>query len=171
MGSIPEISLGSTDPGIPSLGMGTAEYPFNASETMKSAILKAIKLGYRRFDSAAPYKSEQPLGETINEAQSLGFIKSRDELFITSKPWCSNTHHEKLREGYICIVCFYKVAMNQVWQQKKLREFCKEKGMHITAYFGALTELWVCEVLKEIADQEENCCSGDILLSFTDFSI
>lgn len=49
--------------------------------------------------------------------------------------------------------------MNPVWQQKKLRKFCEEKGIHVTAYspLGARGTLWgtnevmECEVLKEIA--------------------
>ncbi|XP_042500056.1 non-functional NADPH-dependent codeinone reductase 2-like isoform X2 [Macadamia integrifolia] len=211
---IPGISMGSRGRGIPSLGMGTAVYPFTGSETMKSAILHAIQLGYRHFDSAALYQSEEPLGETIKEAQRLGFIKSRDELFITSKLWCSDAHHERvlpalkktlqnlqleyldlylihwpvsLKPGEfelplkkedllpmdfksvwesvehcqkLGLTRFIGVEMNPLWHQKKLREFCKEKGIHITAYspLGAKGTLWgtnrvmESEVLKEIAE-------------------
>lgn len=95
MGSIPKAKLGSTDKTIPLVGFGTAEFPFGASsETMKDSILHAIKLGYRHFDSAALYQSEQPLAEAISEALQLGLVKSRDELFITSKLWCSDAHHD-----------------------------------------------------------------------------
>ncbi|XP_042501297.1 non-functional NADPH-dependent codeinone reductase 2-like isoform X2 [Macadamia integrifolia] len=220
MRSIPEISLGSTVRGIPSIGMGTAVYPFTASETMKSAILHAIKLGYRHFDSAALYDSEQPLGESIKEAQSLGLIKSRDELFITSKLWnlqleyldlylihlpaslkpgehevpfnkedilpmdiksvwesmekcqqlgltrfigVSNFSCKKLQELLAVAKippAVNQVEMNPLWQQKKLRKFCKENGIHVTAYspLGAKGTNWgtnsvmECEVLKEIAE-------------------
>ncbi|KAG5565389.1 hypothetical protein RHGRI_001328 [Rhododendron griersonianum] len=49
--------------------------------------------------------------------------------------------------------------MNPLWQQKKLRKFCEEKGIHVTAYspLGAKGTLWgtdqvmECEILKEIA--------------------
>ncbi|KAJ9708656.1 hypothetical protein PVL29_000602 [Vitis rotundifolia] len=52
-----------------------------------------------------------------------------------------------------------QVEMNPLWQQKKLREFCAEKGIHITAYspLGARGTPWggdrvmECQVLKEIA--------------------
>lgn len=51
------------------------------------------------------------------------------------------------------------MELNPVWQQKKLRKFCEEKGIHITAYspLGAKGALWgtnrvmESEVLKEIA--------------------
>ena len=95
MGNIPEIPVDSTGKTNPVIGFGTAEYPFGASfETLRDSLLHAIKLGYRHFDSAALYQSEQPLGEAIDDALGLGLIKSRDELFITSKLWCSDAHHD-----------------------------------------------------------------------------
>ncbi|GFZ21363.1 NAD(P)-linked oxidoreductase superfamily protein [Actinidia rufa] len=63
---------------------------------MRESILRAIQLGYRHFDSAALYQSEQPLGEAIAEAIDKGFITSRDQLFITSKLWCSDAHHDRV---------------------------------------------------------------------------
>ncbi|KAF8398864.1 hypothetical protein HHK36_014728 [Tetracentron sinense] len=233
MGNIPEMPLGSGVRAIPLVGMGTAVFPFVASETMKSSILHAIELGYRHYDTAALYQSEKPLGEAIR----LGSIKSRDDLFITSKLWCTDAHGDlvlpalrqtlqNLQLEYLdlylihlpvslkpgeCVVPFKKedilpmdfksvweameecqklgltksigvsnfsckklekllavakippavnqVEMNPLWQQKKLREFCKEKGIHITAYspLGAKGAPWgtnqvmECEVLKEIA--------------------
>ncbi|KAF8389655.1 hypothetical protein HHK36_024174 [Tetracentron sinense] len=89
MANIPEISLCSGDRTMPIMGMGTASYPPVDSEIVKAAVLDAIKVGYRHFDSAFAYGSEKPLGEAIAEALRLGLIKSRDELFITSKLWCS----------------------------------------------------------------------------------
>ncbi|KAJ9708660.1 hypothetical protein PVL29_000604 [Vitis rotundifolia] len=247
MRSIPEMALGSTGKAIPLVGMGTAVYPFAPSETMIDCILTAIELGYRHFDSAALYQSEKPLGEAIKKAVELGLIKSRDELFITSKLWCSDAHHDRvlpalqntlknLQLDYLDLYLihwpvslkpgkyelpvnkddllpidlgsvwkamedcqklgltkaigvsnfsckkleellqtasilpavnqvgserglFIKVEMNPLWQQKRLREFCAEKGIHITAYspLGAKGTLWgtdrvmECEVLKEIA--------------------
>lgn len=97
--TIPTFPIGSTTKGlIPRLGFGTAEYPFgHSSETMKETLLQAIKLGYRHFDTAALYQSEQPLGEAISDALRLGIIQSRDELFITSKLWCSDAHTHCVR--------------------------------------------------------------------------
>ncbi|KAF8395083.1 hypothetical protein HHK36_019023 [Tetracentron sinense] len=234
MGKIPEVPLGSGGQSIPLLGMGTAAYPFVASEATKLSILHAIELGYRHFDTAALYQSEQPLGEAIR----LGPITSRDELFITSKLWCTDAHHDlvlpalrktlqNLQLEYLDLYLIHfpvsskpgeyvfpfkteellpldiksvweameecqklgltksigvsnfsckklekllavakippavnQVEMNPLWQQKKLRQFCREKGIHITAYspLGAKGTLWgtdkvmECEVLKEIGD-------------------
>ncbi|KAJ6919093.1 hypothetical protein NC651_013142 [Populus alba x Populus x berolinensis] len=236
--NIPTSTLRSTDRTIPLLGYGTAEYPFGASmETMKESILHAIELGYRHFDSASLYQSEVPLGEAISDALRIGLIKSRDELFITSKLWCSDGHKdlvlpalqktlENLQLEYLDLYLIHwpvsskpgeyvlpvkekdllpmdfqsvweameecqklglaksigvsnfsckklenllakakippavnQVEMSPLWQQKKIREFCEEKGIHVTAYspLGAKGMLWgtnnvmECQLLKEIA--------------------
>lgn len=57
---------------------------------------------------------------------------------------------------------FCKVELNPLWQQKKLREFCKANGILLTAYapLGAQGTIWgsnrvlECELLKEIAKQK-----------------
>ncbi|GMN21851.1 hypothetical protein TIFTF001_040123 [Ficus carica] len=240
--AIPEATLvGSFEKKIPLVSFGTAEYPFGASaHSVKDVILDAIKIGYRHFDSAALYQSEKPLGEAVKEALSLGLIKSRDELFITSKLWCSDAHRhcvlpalqkslksmeleyvdlylvhwpvsvkpgeyellvkkkdlvpidikavwEAMEECYklglaksIGVSNFTckklqallatskippavnQVEMNPLWQQKKLRELCREKDIIITAYspLGAKGTLWGknwvmdCEGLQQIANQK-----------------
>ncbi|KAK6252605.1 hypothetical protein QUC31_014325 [Theobroma cacao] len=92
--TIPEYALPSSGKRMPLLGLGTAASPPVGSEATKMAILQAIKLGYRHFDTAAKYGSEEPLGAGIAEALSLGLIQSRDELFITTKLWCGDAHGE-----------------------------------------------------------------------------
>ncbi|XVE92511.1 hypothetical protein REPUB_Repub01dG0103600 [Reevesia pubescens] len=92
--SISEYILASSGRKMPLLGFGTAASPPVGSEVTKTAILQAIELGYRHCDTATLYRTEQPLGEAIIEAISLGLIESRDQLFITSKLWCSDSHGE-----------------------------------------------------------------------------
>ncbi|KAL7001489.1 Non-functional NADPH-dependent codeinone reductase 2 [Sarracenia purpurea var. burkii] len=238
MRTIPNMLLHSTEYAIPLLGFGTAGYPFKSSETIKKSIIRAIELGYRHFDTAALYQSEQPLGEAIAAAINMGFIKSRDELFITSKLWCSDGHHDRvlpalqrslnnLQLEYLDLYLIHwpvslkpgeyelpvkkkdllpmdfksvwgameecqrlgltksigvsnfsckklevllatakippavnQVEMNPLWQQKQLREFCENNGIHVSAYspLGAKGTFWGsnqvmgCEVLKEIAE-------------------
>lgn len=75
---------------MPVIGMGTSSHPPADRETAKAAILEAIKEGYRHFDTAFAYgNSEQHLGEAIADALRVGLIKSRNELFITTKLWAS----------------------------------------------------------------------------------
>lgn len=41
--------------------------------------------------------------------------------------------------------------MNPTWQQKKLRKFCKGKGIHVTAYapLGAYKDVWGQKLIME----------------------
>ncbi|RDY05652.1 hypothetical protein CR513_10485 [Mucuna pruriens] len=76
---------------IPVIALGTAADTNKSSgETTKVAVVEAIKLGYRHFDTASYYGSEEALGEAIAEALQLGLINSREELFITSKLWLTD---------------------------------------------------------------------------------
>ncbi|XP_048323683.2 non-functional NADPH-dependent codeinone reductase 2 isoform X2 [Ziziphus jujuba] len=90
---IPEVVLSSSvgHRSMPVLGFGTASLSSGAT-LLKTAALEAIKLGYRHFDTAFVYGSEQALGEAIAEALKLGLVGSRDELFITSKLWSNDAH-------------------------------------------------------------------------------
>jgi D-xylose reductase len=75
---------------MPVVGLGTWKI---AKDVTASAIVEAIKLGYRHLDCACDYGNEKEVGEGIRQALALGHIKSREELWITSKLW--NTYHAK----------------------------------------------------------------------------
>ncbi|XXG48592.1 hypothetical protein AAC387_Pa02g2994 [Persea americana] len=239
MGSIPEVVLNSGHK-LPLIGMGTVQIPPPPHKQLVSALLTAIEVGYRHFDTALVYQSEEALGEAIAEALRKGLIKSRDELFITSKLWCSDAHHDlvvpalknslkRLGLEYLDLYLVHiplglkpgiytflfkkedlvpmdmksvweamescqnlgltksigvsnfsckkisdllstakippavnQVELNPGWQQKKLRDFCKEKGIHVVAWgpLGANGTFWgssaVLEspILKEIAESK-----------------
>ncbi|XP_071686946.1 D-galacturonate reductase-like [Rutidosis leptorrhynchoides] len=91
--SIPETTINSSNGRpVPLIGMGVAKSANDGNtEKVKAAIIEAIKVGYRHFDTAAVYGTEQPLGEAIEEALRLSLIKSRTELFVTTKLWCNAT--------------------------------------------------------------------------------
>ncbi|XP_057966268.1 deoxymugineic acid synthase 1-A-like isoform X2 [Malania oleifera] len=240
-GGIPAAHLLSSSAAkpIPRIGFGTAEFPFSASD-VKQSVLQAIESGYRHFDTAALYLSEKPLGDAVVEALRLGLIQSRDDLFITSKLWCTDAHCDRVLPAlrktlqnlgmeYVDLYLIHwpvslkpgeqelpvkkedllpmdlrsvwaameecqelgiaksigvsnftckklqellsvarippavnQVEMNPVWQQKKLREYCGDKGIHITAYspLGAKGTPWGssqvmdCQVLTEIAENK-----------------
>ncbi|XP_054818093.1 non-functional NADPH-dependent codeinone reductase 2-like [Prosopis cineraria] len=206
---------------MPVIGLGTGAFQI-PGEVTKMAVLEAIKAGYRHFDTASLYGTEQPLGEAIEEALKLGLVGSRDELFITSKLWFIDAHPDRvvpalqkslwlLKLEYLDLYlihmpfsakpesdglfpskeniapldmkgvwsamedckklglaksigvsnfpvrtlesllpvaaihpCLNQVEMNPTCQQMELREYCKEKGILITAYspLGAPGTRW-----------------------------
>uniref|UniRef100_A0ACD5YA15 Uncharacterized protein n=1 Tax=Avena sativa TaxID=4498 RepID=A0ACD5YA15_AVESA len=217
--------------------MGTSKYPL-AHETTRDAVLAAMEVGFRHFDTAALYGSEPPLGEAVAEAVRRGLVASREEVFITSKLWCTQCHphlvlpalRESLRKLQVEYVDLYlihlpvslkpgppafpakredavpfdfegvwremeechrlglakaigvsnfttghldkilaaatvppavnQVEMNPAWQQRKLRAYCAEKGIHVAAYSPLGGQRWSgsegnavleSEVLAEIA--------------------
>ncbi|XP_060215291.1 NADPH-dependent codeinone reductase 1-3-like isoform X2 [Lycium barbarum] len=79
---------------MPLIGMGTAptELTLPPKDQLISIFVDAIETGYRHFDTAAIYGSEEALGGAVAEALQHGLIKSREEVFITSKLWCTDTH-------------------------------------------------------------------------------
>lgn len=84
----PTVTLSSSS-AMPMIAMGCGSVKPDQLEATKSAVIQAIKVGYRHFDTAAVYGTEQALGNAIAEALRLGLIQSRDELFITTKLWCN----------------------------------------------------------------------------------
>ncbi|ESW17609.1 hypothetical protein PHAVU_007G253700 [Phaseolus vulgaris] len=93
LSKIPQVVLKSSSNQcmMPVIALGTAaDTNESSAETTKVAVIEAIKLGYTHFDTASVYGSEEALGEAIAEALQLGLIKSREELFITSKLWLTH---------------------------------------------------------------------------------
>uniref|UniRef100_A0A0D9XHB2 NADP-dependent oxidoreductase domain-containing protein n=1 Tax=Leersia perrieri TaxID=77586 RepID=A0A0D9XHB2_9ORYZ len=83
-------------PTMPRIGMGTAAFPFTSSEETAAAMLHAIELGYRHFDTARVYATESCVGEAVAEAVRRGLIASRADVFVTSKLWCSDAHGDRV---------------------------------------------------------------------------
>ena len=93
----PQVTLSSGNAKtMPVLGLGTAADPLPGPDTVVRAVLEAIELGYRMFDTASVYQTEEALGEAISQALGLGLIKARDEVFITSKIGCSDNHGDRV---------------------------------------------------------------------------
>ncbi|KAJ5635046.1 uncharacterized protein N7484_008359 [Penicillium longicatenatum] len=78
---------------IPALGLGTWQ---SAPGEVARAVSHAIKVGYRHIDTALCYGNEHEVGQGIKEAIDAGIVK-REELFITTKLWCS--FHARVEEG------------------------------------------------------------------------
>lgn len=57
--------------------------------TCAETVYNAIRAGYRLFDCASDYGNEVEVGQGLARAISENLV-SREQLFITSKLWCSN---------------------------------------------------------------------------------
>jgi 3''-deamino-3''-oxonicotianamine reductase len=101
---IPGFLVGPMAKPVPAVGLGTAFHPYVA-EDVRAAVLSALDLGYRHIDTAALYPSERVVGEAMAEAVQSGIVVSREELFVTSKVWCTQCHPElvlpSLRESLL----------------------------------------------------------------------
>lgn len=71
---------------IPSVGLGTYKA---GPGVVADAITAAVKAGYRHIDCAPLYKNEKEIGVALNKLFDDGVVK-REDLFITSKIWCSD---------------------------------------------------------------------------------
>ncbi len=69
------------------LGFGT--YKITGEFDAKEAVLDALKVGYRRVDTAVFYNNEQRIGEALQET-----LLNREDIFITTKLWTNVYSYE-----------------------------------------------------------------------------
>jgi aldehyde reductase len=86
--SVPTLKL-ADGVNIPVIGLGTWKSKPNE---VKQAVKDAINAGYTHLDCAHAYENHKEVGEAIKESIAEGKIK-REDLFITTKDWC--TFHSK----------------------------------------------------------------------------
>jgi 2,5-diketo-D-gluconate reductase A len=88
---VPQVTLGN-GVRMPILGFGVYQIP---PEETEQAVRDALAAGYRHIDTAAAYGNEEAVGRAI---ASSGI--PRDELFVTTKLWVSDTGEENTRRGF-----------------------------------------------------------------------
>ena len=74
---------------IPKLGFGVFQIP--REETVQ-AVIDAVQVGYRHFDTAQSYMNESEVGIGLKESG----VK-REDIFLTTKIWISNYGYEKAK--------------------------------------------------------------------------
>lgn len=77
---------------IPAVGLGTWK---SSSEDAYTAVLEAIKAGYRHIDTAAVYKNEEAVGKAIKDSGV-----PREELFITTKVWNTDQGYDNTLKAF-----------------------------------------------------------------------
>ena len=80
---------------IPAIGLGT--YKLKGSKGLQ-AIKYAIKIGYRLIDTAHLYENEDIVGVAVRESIQEGIIKSREDIFITTKLATVNHDPSRIKE-------------------------------------------------------------------------
>ena len=82
---------------MPSIGYGV--FRMTNTEECENAVVQAVKTGYRLIDTAAAYENEAAVGKAIKRVIAEGIVK-REDLFVTTKLWITDTSYEKAKEGF-----------------------------------------------------------------------
>ena len=78
---------------MPQLGFGM--YQIKDPTQCEQAVLDAISVGCRLIDTAASYGNEEAVGQALKKCGV-----PREELFITTKLWISDTSYEKAKAAF-----------------------------------------------------------------------
>ena len=82
---------------MPLIGYGV--FRMTDLEECENAVVQAVKTGCRLIDTAAAYENETAVGKAIKRVSAEGIVQ-REELFITTKLWITDTTYEKAKEGF-----------------------------------------------------------------------
>ena len=78
---------------IPAMGFGV--FRMTDLKECEEMVLEALKAGYRLIDTAAAYENEEAVGRAIKRSGI-----AREELFIVTKLWVTDTNYEKAKAGF-----------------------------------------------------------------------
>lgn len=124
-GNPPTIML-SSGYEMPIVGLGT--YALHG-DVCYNAVLSAIKLGYRKFDTATFYGNEEEIGRAIRDSEV-----PREELFVTTKLYpnqfadAENAIEESLRKlniGYVDLMLLHHPGADDVKAYKAMEQAVK----------------------------------------------
>lgn len=78
---------------MPMEGFGVFQVP--DPKQCEQAMLDAISTGYRLIDTAAAYMNEEAVGAAIKNSGA-----QREDLFITTKLWVSDSSYDKAKTAF-----------------------------------------------------------------------
>ena len=91
-----KIPLAHGSGAMPALGFGTLIADHVAT---RQATKAALEVGFRHFDWAERYRSEQAVGDAMQEVFKAGVI-GRKDVFITTKLWNNNHRPERVAPAF-----------------------------------------------------------------------
>ena len=158
-GKPPVITL-SSGYKMPVLGLGT--YSLHGDECI-NAILSAIKLGYRKFDTATYYGNEEEVGEAIRRSGI-----PREEFFICTKLYPNEFGHAeraieeslaRLNIGYVDLMLLHHPGANDVEAYKAMERAAAEgkiRSLGVSNYYiEEMTEFLPQVDTKPVMTQNE----------------
>ena len=89
---IPTITLNN---GVKMPAIGYGVFRMKDPAECEEAVVQAIQNGYRLIDTAAAYENEEAVGRAIRRCGV-----PREELFITTKLWITDTSYEGAKRGF-----------------------------------------------------------------------
>lgn len=161
--NIPIIKL-SNGYEMPVIGFGT--YSLHGDKCV-NAILSAIRLGYRKFDTASFYRNEEEVGRAIRQAIDEGLIK-REDVFVTTKLYPNEFANaeknieeclRKLDIGYIDLMLLHHPGSHDVEAYKTMERYVKEGKIRSLGvsnfYIKEMSEFLPKVSIKPVLDQNE----------------
>ena len=158
-GKPPVITL-SSGYTMPVLGLGT--YSLHGDECI-NAILSAIKLGYRKFDTATFYGNEEEVGEAIRRSGV-----PREEFFICTKLYPNEFGHAeeaieaslaRLAIDYVDLMLLHHPGRNDVEAYKAMERAVVEgkiRSLGVSNYYiKEMTEFLPKVSIKPVMTQNE----------------
>ncbi|KAM7489777.1 hypothetical protein LguiB_027261 [Lonicera macranthoides] len=127
------------------------------SKIVVNAVVDAIKLGYRRFDTTTLYQTEHSLGDAIAEAFHLGLINSCEELFITSKLWCSDAHADHVLPALQNTLNTHTCKFQAQWKIRISTEKEDVLPMDMKSMWAAMEECQSISLTKSIGVSNFSC--------------
>lgn len=162
-GNPPVIKL-SSGYDMPIIGLGT--YSLHGDKCV-NAILSAIRLGYRKFDTASFYGNEEEVGKAIRQAIEEGLIK-REDVFVTTKLYpnefadagkniekCLSKHDI----GYIDLMLLHHPGSHDVDAYRTMERYVengKIRSLGVSNYYiKEMSEFLPKVNIKPVLDQNE----------------
>lgn len=162
-GQPPVIKL-SSGYDMPIIGLGT--YSLHGEKCV-NAILSAIRLGYRKFDTASYYGNEEEVGQAIRHAISEGLVK-REDVFVTTKLYPNEFAEadknierclRKLDIGYIDLMLLHHPGSHDVEAYKVMERYVEQGKIHSLGvsnyYIKEMTDFLPQVDIKPVLDQNE----------------